>query len=242
MMLPSGDCQTTRRSMAAKLKQWVDPPWLRELIQTELEPGESIEAMADFTSTVRDSAGKPQVVTRLFVLTDRYLRSFGLKMTLASMVGVRSSKPRPIASSYAIPLHQISSIGETREGSYFVPEARTVAFTGPTGPETWRTVFVQGARVVDLLKAKVSAGAPKPIGVADELSKLAALKEEGILTDEEFQRSKALFVGATPDQQSEALDLLRQLHALQRSGVLSEMEFNMKKWDVLSRPERRPPG
>jgi hypothetical protein len=212
------------------------------LIQTELELGETSEAMADFTSTVTNSAGKSQVVTRLFVLTDRHLRSFGLKVNLASMFGLASNKPRPVVSSYAIPLHRISSVGETREGGTFAPEARTMTFTGPTGPETWRTVFVQGARLVDLLKAKVSAGAPKPIGVADELGKLAALKEEGILTDEEFQRSKALFVGATPDQQSEALDLLRQLHALQRSGVLSEMEFNMKKWDVLSRSERRPPA
>ena len=117
-----------------------------------------------------------------------------------------------------------------------------MTFTGPTGAETWRTVYVQGARLVDLLKSKVSAGAPKPFGVADEVSKLAVLKEEGVLTDDEFQRSKALFVGATPDQRSEALDLLRQLHSLRRAGVLSEMEFNMKKWDVLSRPEQPPQG
>ncbi|CAN5590712.1 hypothetical protein BH10ACT2_BH10ACT2_28490 [soil metagenome] len=226
--------------MAAKLKQWVEPSWIREVICSELDAGETIEEMATFTSTVTDRAGKSQPVTRLFVLTDRYLRSFGFKANLGAVFGVPSNKPRRVASSYAIPLHQISSMGETRHGGLFA--ARTMSFTGPTGPETWRTVLVQGAHLVDLLKARISAGAPKPIGVADELSKLAVLRDEGILTDDEFQRSKALFVGATPDQQSEALNLLRQLHALQRSGVLSEMEFNMKKWDVLSRSPRSPSG
>ncbi len=227
--------------MAGKLKPWVEPSWIREVIRSELDAGEIVEEMATFTSTVMNRAGKAQPVARVFVLTDRYLRSFGFKVNLGSLLGA-SNKPRKVASSYAIPLHQISSLGETRHGGMLTSQARTMTFTGPTGPETWRTAFVQGARLVDLLKARISAGAPKPIGVADELGKLAVLRDEGVLTDDEFQRSKALFVGATPDQQSEALDLLRQLYALQRSGVLSEMEFNMKKWDVLSRSPRRPPG
>jgi len=32
-----------------------------------------------------------------------------------------------------------------------------------------------------------------------------------------------------------SVGLLRQLHSLHKSGVLSESEFNMKKWDVLSK-------
>ena len=80
--------------MAAKLRQWVEPPWMAELLRAELDPGERAEAMADFTSTVTDSAGKTQVVTRLFVLTDRHLRSFGFRVNLASLMS--SKKPRPV--------------------------------------------------------------------------------------------------------------------------------------------------
>jgi|GEM_PF-5135728 len=155
-----------------------------------------------------------------------------------------ATKPPVVVMSYALPLHGITSIGESREGGgWFKPQFRTMSFTGPTGPETWQTDLVQGARLIDALQVRVSAsGIPKPIGLADELAKLAALKDEGILTEEEYQRSKELFVGSPPDQQLEALDLLRQLYGLQRSGVLSESEFRMKKWDVLTRPERRPGG
>ena len=224
--------------MGAKLQQWDEPPWLRESLRSEFEPGESIHALANFSTTTTNGRGEKETIVRLFVLTDRYLRSIGFKASVAAVIGVPSKKPRKVVFSYALPLHQITSIGDARQGGMLAAEARTMSFTGPTGPESWRTTTVQGSHLVDLLKARVSTGAPKPIGVADELSKLAALRDEGVLNDDEFQRSKALFVGSTPDQQSEALDLLRQLHSLQRSGVLSEMEFNMKKWDVLSRSGR----
>jgi hypothetical protein len=147
----------------------------------------------------------------------------------------RTDKPRPVNLSYAIAFRQIGSVGEARTGGMLKSERRSMSFTGPTGPEQWWTVYLEGADVINGLKSKVAEGAPKPIGVADELGKLSALKAEGILSDEEFQRAKELFIGATPDQQTDALELLRQLHALKRSGVLSEMEFNMKKRDVLAR-------
>jgi hypothetical protein len=228
--------------MGQKLRSWYEPSWMREVLQPELEPGETIEAMADFTCADKDDDGKPLLPGRLFVLTDRNLRSFSFRSDLMSIVRSFRAKPQPIKSTYVVPLHRIGAIGETREGGLFTAEARTMALSAPGGSERWRTTSVEGAHLIDLLQAKVAARAAGPIGMAAELSKLAELKAEGILSEEEFQRAKELFVGATPDQQTEALDLLRQLHALQRSGVLSEMEFNMKKWEVLSRPERRPPG
>jgi hypothetical protein len=76
----------------------------------------------------------------------------------------------------------------------------------------------------------------KTRGVSDALERLATLKREGVLTEEEFERAKNGFVGATVEVGESSAALLRQLHSLYQGGVLSESEFNMKKWDILSRP------
>jgi hypothetical protein len=73
------------------------------------------------------------------------------------------------------------------------------------------------------------------VSVAQQLSKLAELKGQGLLDDDDWQRAKDLFLGKVPDEREQAITNLRQLHGLRQSGVLSESEFNMKKWDVLSR-------
>jgi hypothetical protein len=72
--------------------------------------------------------------------------------------------------------------------------------------------------------------------VAEAIERLAALKNEGVLTDEEFDRAKAGFVGSSVEQVESSASLLRQLHALRQGGVLTESEFNVKKWDILSHP------
>ena len=72
---------------------------------------------------------------------------------------------------------------------------------------------------------------------ADALDQLVPLLNDGILTQEEFDRAKDGFLGATVEVRESSVGLLRQLHSLHKSGVLSESEFNMKKWDVLSKDE-----
>jgi len=76
--------------------------------------------------------------------------------------------------------------------------------------------------------------------VAQEIEKLGKLLIAGVITGEEFERGKALFLGAPPDKAASAVDLLQNLDALKRKGVLSESEFNIKKWEILS--ERLIPG
>lgn len=76
--------------------------------------------------------------------------------------------------------------------------------------------------------------------IAQEIGKLGQLFLQGVLTAEEFERAKSLFLGAPPDKAAAAVDLLRNLNALKQQGVLSESEFNAKKWEVLS--ERLLPG
>ena len=70
---------------------------------------------------------------------------------------------------------------------------------------------------------------------ADALDQLVPLLNDGILTQEEFDRAKEGFLGATVEVRESSVGLLRQLHSLHKSGVLSESEFNMKKWDILSK-------
>ena len=71
--------------------------------------------------------------------------------------------------------------------------------------------------------------------MADELGKLALLAREGVISDEEFEKAKELYLGKTPDRQEAAITNLRQLHSLLKSGVLTDGEFRLKKWDILSR-------
>ncbi len=80
--------------------------------------------------------------------------------------------------------------------------------------------------------ANSSAGLPT---LADELGRLADLRAQGAISESDWERAKDLFLGKRPDAREQAIEQLRQLYALHRSGVLSESEFNMKKWDILSR-------
>jgi len=72
------------------------------------------------------------------------------------------------------------------------------------------------------------------VDVAGQLSAMHQLWTEGVLSDEEYEKSKALFLGRSPDQQQVAENNLRSLKQLKDSGVLSEAEFAAKKWEILS--------
>ena len=70
---------------------------------------------------------------------------------------------------------------------------------------------------------------------ADALGVLTPLLQEGIISQEEFDRAKAGFLGTTTEAQENSASQIRQLHSLHKDGVLTEGEFNMKKWDILSK-------
>ena len=70
---------------------------------------------------------------------------------------------------------------------------------------------------------------------ADALGVLTPLLQEGIISQEEFDRAKAGFLGTTTEAQENSASQIRQLHSLHKDGVLTESEFNMKKWDILSK-------
>lgn len=70
--------------------------------------------------------------------------------------------------------------------------------------------------------------------LSEELAKLYQLKHEGILENEEWLQVKSTMTGG-PDTVDKTIRLLRGLKDLYSEGALTESEFNMKKWEVLSR-------
>ena len=84
------------------------------------------------------------------------------------------------------------------------------------------------------LEAKLVNPSPSA-SIADEIGKLAQLRDEGVITQKEFEQGKGRFLGLTTDAQKTTTNQLRQLHSLYKDGILSESEFNMKKWDILSK-------
>jgi len=71
--------------------------------------------------------------------------------------------------------------------------------------------------------------------VESALTRLKALLDEGVLTQEEFDQSKDAFVGKAGDVPESAATSMRNLHSLFLSGVLTEPEYRAKKFEVLSR-------
>jgi len=74
----------------------------------------------------------------------------------------------------------------------------------------------------------------QPVDVAEQVEKLGQLFLKGVITAEEFERGKALFLGNPPDVAKKTMETLNDLYRLQQQGALSEGEYNMKKWDLLS--------
>jgi hypothetical protein len=93
--------------------------------------------------------------------------------------------------------------------------------------------FERSARA--LVTGAKGTNSSQPESIAEELAKLAELRDQGVIDSDDWDRAKDLYLGKTEDERDRAARELRQIHDLCRSGVLSESEFNMKKWEILSR-------
>jgi|GEM_PF-1528580 len=92
--------------------------------------------------------------------------------------------------------------------------------------------------LVESLQRAIAAARSGPLpskSVAEELRALFTLQAEGILGSSDMERAKDLFLGKPIDRRAAAIAQIEQLHQLYKQGVLSEGEFNMKKWEVLSK-------
>jgi len=72
------------------------------------------------------------------------------------------------------------------------------------------------------------------IDIAEQVSAMHQLFQEGVLTSDEFHRAKELFIGRAPNEELAAQVTLRNLKQLKDAGILTEAEFSAKKWQVLS--------
>lgn len=102
------------------------------------------------------------------------------------------------------------------------------------GSKTPRVVVHDELAIRNDLDAIHAGAARAPAGIADDLATLAALHREGVLTSEELTRLKQQITGRSSGVE-DVIRLLRGLKALEREGVLTEGEFNIKKWDILSK-------
>jgi hypothetical protein len=76
---------------------------------------------------------------------------------------------------------------------------------------------------------------PASGSLALELEKLAGLVRTGAISTDEWKHAKALYLGQPEASRENSLGRVQQLYDLCQSGALSESEFNMVKWDILSR-------
>jgi hypothetical protein len=57
----------------------------------------------------------------------------------------------------------------------------------------------------------------------------------GALTVDEWERAKTAILGKPKDRQADAIERVAKLYRAYQTGALSQSEFNMTKWDILSR-------
>jgi len=169
-------------------------------------------------------APTPEIHTMSAIALDNLVRTTDSKMHIDWMV---AKHMQPLLAGAGIELPK-----------YGGPECVQLALTLTNGDSIdIISPFVEINQLVkDIDAAKSGALVVKnTTAAANALDQLVPLLNDGILTQEEFDRAKDGFLGATVEVRESSVGLLRQLHSLHKSGVLSESEFNMKKWDILSK-------
>ena len=202
--------------------------WFVPALNETLDPGEQIEVFCDFTAP--DPKGSIFLVHRTLLLTNRNLRVLSGKKQFTPWGTTK--KAVPLGFSATIPLSSIQGLAVDRRHS-----ATEIDIRWSGGSEKLKSSYDHSLVFIKHLEGRLAQKTASEIGtgMADELERLSELVAAGVLTQDEFERGKTLFLGSPPDAKEQSILLLRQLHGLYESGVLSESEFNMKKWDVLSR-------
>ncbi|NBO46249.1 MAG: SHOCT domain-containing protein [Actinobacteria bacterium] len=168
--------------------------------------------------------------------------------------GILSSRidtfPEPV-NTLAIPLTHITSLGARRVGLQTQPRAALrrvlgqkpqqvslLELTYPGGAVAVMSPYLEFEMLVQNLQRAMTGSALASASgtMADAVSKLAALRNEGLLSEEEFERAKSGFVGRSVELTESSASLIRQLAQLRDAGILTDAEFRIKKWDILSRP------
>lgn len=94
----------------------------------------------------------------------------------------------------------------------------------------------EAEKFIEIFKASVSRyhGIASAPNFADQLTAMTELFNQGVLSQEEFQRAKELFIGKAPSAELEMQKTLLNLKQLKDAGVLTEAEYATKKWALIS--------
>ena len=98
----------------------------------------------------------------------------------------------------------------------------------------WAAAAYDETRVRNDIEAISAVSAGTPPSHADELQKLAKLHKDGVISSDELESLKAR-LASRPGNVQDVIRLLRGLKDLEKEGVLTPSEFNMKKWEILSK-------
>ena len=71
--------------------------------------------------------------------------------------------------------------------------------------------------------------------LTDEINGQAELARRGVITADEFEIGKNNLLGNKTDKIDEKTKSLESLFQLKNQGVITEGEYNLKKWDILSK-------
>lgn len=204
---------------------------IRELVENELSPGEILLTLCHFQRVGSEARG-------IVGLTDQRVWFFRAKQEWIRrkhrLLESKSVRFDGIAGVSSGELDSDSKTGLTDKSLTCI----TIWWDGNVDKLAMARAegqrFVHDLRQLLAQRDILGGGA----GVATELEKMAKLVREGVLNNDEWERAKLMLLGKPQDKREDAFRTLRKLYDLYKSGVLSQSEFNMKKWDILSRPEK----
>ncbi|NBU30022.1 MAG: SHOCT domain-containing protein [Actinobacteria bacterium] len=238
-------------------QEWVDA------IRRDLSPGESLVAYSQCYTEIwnerwNNSKSRTDYVFSGFdwmhvALTNANLRfvRFQKHKVKTGFLTYKVEMLPEVASREVTPITQVVTI-DTRQyqpermptkhlsrlfGTAAGPVMRLGVVT-PAGRMEVSSPYLEFQALAASLQGAITGGAliRQSGSMADAVAKLADLRREGLLTDEEFERAKSGFVGSSVEVTENSAGLIRQLAQLRDAGVLTDGEFRIKKWDILSRP------
>lgn len=229
-----------------------------DAIRRSLSPSETLAAQSQcYTEIWRERPnGTPQFFGFEWehaALTNANLRfiKFQQRKVKTGFLSSRIDMIPEVASMQVVPIPQIVAV-EVRQYTPARLPYRTLnrTFKGDVAPVMqvilttaagqWSTSspFLEFQALVNALQSTITGStlAHQSTSMVDAVSKMAQLRDAGLLTDDEFDRAKAGFIGRNVEVAESSAALIRQLAQLRDAGVLTDAEFRIKKWDILSRP------
>ena len=240
-------------------------PWSDEFIQAirgSLAPGEHLVAHSQCYTEIRrqrtDRAGRSRDVFFGFdwehaALTNANLRfvRFRQQKVKTGLLSFRVDLVPEIAAMQIVPIAQVVAVQVRQYRPERLPyrslnrlfkcevgSVMELRVTTAAGDFSTSSPYVQFQALVDTLQSTITGTAliQHSSSMADAVTKLAQLRDAGLLSEEEFERAKGGFVGRSIEVVESSATLIRQLAQLRDAGVLTDAEFRIKKWDVLSHP------